>query len=188
MGEKSNLVFISRNREKDSEHHALHLFNNIIRPVKNAKFLGLEIDNLLSFKKHIDELQNKTTKRLNVLKVLARNNVKPECLLKLYKSYIRPLMEYGSAAFIATSATQLNRLTRIQNEATRISLHLPSYIRSNLLTEYSGIQPIKNRILSMNRILLEKMKKQNSHITELCTEKNDNFSQNLKSPIDILRE
>ena len=187
-GEKSNLLFISRCREKESQNHALHLFNDLIRPVKTAKFLGIEIDSQLSFEKHIDGIQNRTTKRMNVLKVLARNNVKPECLLKLYKCYIRSVIEYGSAAFIATTSKQFDRLSRIQNEAIRVCLQLPRYIRTNLLQEYAGIPNLKNRVLTLNKTLLTKMKAKNTHIAQLCETLESNQSKTLKSPIDILSE
>ena len=112
-GEKSSLVFISRNRNDDKESHALHLFNDIIRPVNSAKFLGIEIDSRLSFSKHIDSINNRATKRINLLKMLARHGVNPTTLMRLYKIYIRPLSEYGSASFITTPSSQSNRLKQI---------------------------------------------------------------------------
>ena len=118
--------------------------------------------------------------------MLARNEVKPECLLKLYKCYIRSVIEYGSAAFIATSATQFDRLTRIQNEAIRVCLQLPRYIRTNLLKEYAGIQNLRDRILTLNKMLLTKMKAKNTHIAQFCENLESNLSETLKSPIDIL--
>ena len=54
-----NLLFISRSREKNSENHALHLFNDLIRPVKSAKLLGVEIDDQLSFKTTLIQLSTK---------------------------------------------------------------------------------------------------------------------------------
>ena len=87
-GEKSSLIFILRNREKNNENYALHLFDDVIRPVKSARFLGIEIDDSLSFRKHIDTIQNRVAKRMNVLKILARNGVQPKTLIRLYKIYV----------------------------------------------------------------------------------------------------
>ena len=84
-GEKSKLVFISRKRNANEENHCLQLFNDIIRPVSQAKFLGVEIDQWLSFKSHFEDVQNRSKKRLNVLRVLARAGVEPKVLMKLYK-------------------------------------------------------------------------------------------------------
>ena len=38
------------------------------------------------------------------------------------------------------------RLQRIQNEAIRICLKLPKYIRTKLLHEYASLEPIDERI------------------------------------------
>ena len=135
--------------------------------LKSAKFLGVEIDSLLSFKKHIDSVCDRSSKRLNVLKVLAYNGVEPKILMKLYKIYIRPVIEYGSIAFSTAPKTQLIRLEQIQNEAIRISLRLPRYIRKSLLNQYASIQSIDDRLLRLNSSLLNTMKIKNDHVNWL---------------------
>ena len=55
-GDKSNLVIISRKRKKLDENLCVLLFNDVVRPVSKAKFLGVEIDESLRFKNHIHEL------------------------------------------------------------------------------------------------------------------------------------
>ena len=177
---------LSRNRKDNDENYALHLFNDIIRPVKNAKFLGVEIDGVLSFAKHIDTITNRASRRLNVLKVLARHGVEPKILINLYKSYVRPIIEYGSSAFIATSTTQFDRLKRIQNEAIRVCLRLPRYIRSELLHEYASLEQIRDRLLKMNSSLLNRMKTHNDHIKNLCETNSSYSDMQPRSPIDIL--
>ena len=54
-GDKSNLVIISRGKKIDDENLCILLFNDVVRPVSKATFLGLEIDESLSFKGHIQE-------------------------------------------------------------------------------------------------------------------------------------
>ena len=185
-GEKSNLLFISRNWKDSDENYALHLFDDVIRPVKSAKFLGVEIDSMLSFNKHIDVIQNKSTRRINVLKALARNGVEPKILIRLYKIYVRPILEYGSASFISATTTQFDRLNRIQNSAIRTSLNLPKYIRSSLLNEYSGLEPIKDRIYKLNRSLMTRMKRHNEHVKTLCDNIPSDTSIRPMTPIELL--
>ena len=183
-GEKSNLIFISRTRDNDNQNHALHLFNDVIRPVSSAKFLGVEIDNLLSFKKHFDSISDRATRRLSVLKVLAYHGTKPDTLMKLYKTYIRPIIEYGSISFISAPKMQLDRLQKIQNEAIRICLRLPRYIRTDLLHEYASMAPLMNRLERFNRKLIETMKKYNCHIESLVS--NHTISDAAQSPLDTV--
>ena len=185
-GDKSNLIFISRARVDDKENHALQLFNDTIRPVNNAKFLGVEFDSALSFKKHTDSIQSRSTTRLNVLKVLARNGVDSKTLIKLYKIYVRPITEYGSAAFVATTTTQLDRLKRIQNEAIRVCLKLPRYIRTDLLHEYASLEPITDRLLAMNHSLMSRMKTHNADVETLRDTISNVAHKKLKSPIALI--
>ena len=173
-GEKSKLVFISRMRKANDENHCLQLFNDIIRPVNQAKFLGVKIDQWLSFKSHFEDIHNRSKKRLNVLRVLARAGVEPKVLMKLYKIYVRPILEYGSLSFIAAPKSQLDKLQKIQNEGLRICLRLPSYIRTGLLHECASIEPINDRLLSLNSHLLRKMYYQNPDVKKLIDGTVDN--------------
>ena len=186
-GEKSNLLFITKGNNSDKENYALQLFNDVVRPVKQAKFLGIEIDNCLSFKNHFDSITNKATKRLNVLKVLAYNGTEPKTLMKLYKSYIRPIIEYGSIAFISASKTQMDRLLSIEHNAIRTCLRLPRYIRNSLLHEYASLEPLSVRLIKFNKKLLNIMKTNNSHIQTLLANHIPTHDRAL-SPLDILSE
>ena len=138
-GEKSKFMFIERLKSPDGENHCLHLFNDIIRPTNQAKFLGIEIDDKLVFKKHFEAIVSKSLKHINVLRLLSRSNVKPKTLVQLYKTYIRPIIEYGSFCFLAAPKQNMSMLDKIQNQTLRICLHLPSYIRTSLLHEYASI-------------------------------------------------
>ena len=87
--------------------------------------------------------------------------------MKLYKIYIRPIIEYGSIAFTTAPKSQLDRLENIQYDAIRIALRLPKYIRKSLLNEYASIQPIHVRLTSLNTKLLDIMKTRNDHVKGL---------------------
>ena len=185
-GEKSSLLFISRTRDKDEENHSLHLFDDIVRPVESAQFLGVEIDSKLSFKKHFVSVCNRATKRLNVLKVLAQAGVEASILMKLYQCYISSLFEYGCPSFLAAPKEQLNRFQKIQNDSIRACLRLPSYIRTSLLHEYASIAPVKERLCVTATKLLGKMRKHNEHINQLVADHDLVNSARHFSPLDVL--
>ena len=136
------------------------------------------------FKKQVDSIHDRSVKRLNVLKVLACYGVEPKVLMKLYKIYIRPIIEYGSIAFTTAPKSQLDRLESIQFDAIRIALRLPKYIRKSLLNEYASIQPTHVRLTSLNTKLLDTMKTRNDHVKWLVQNyslPNDNCNL---SPLD----
>ena len=185
-GEKSNLLIIQRNRDLVEENYALQLFDDIIRPTNSAKFLGVEIDRILAFKKHFDSILDCASRRLNVLRVLASNGTDAPTLMRLYKIYVRPIIEYGSVTFMSAPKTQLSRLQQMQNEAIRICLRLPRYIRTELLHEYASIEPIFVRLVMLNGKLLNTMKSKNSHIETLVNDHVSPTDNRHLSPLDNL--
>ena len=112
-GAKSNLLLINRLNEKPKEDLCIQLFNDIIRPCPSARYLGVQFDSRLRFKEHFDALEKKATSRLNLFKLLVKNGVENRILIQLYKTYVRPLFEYGSLSFLPERLTQLQR---IQNQ------------------------------------------------------------------------
>ena len=186
-GDKSKLVFLSRNNIKPDENYSLHLFNDVVRPSKQAKFLGIQIDERLSFKQHFDAIHTSTARRLNVLRVLSRNDVKPIILLRLYKIYIRSIIEYGSFSFICAPKIFISKLQKIQNEALRVCLRLPSYIRVSLLHEYASLETLDDRMLMLNSRLLKKMYRHNSDIRILVENHFDERSLRDISPISRIQ-
>ena len=124
--------------------------------------------------------------RLNVLRAISRAGVDKNILMRLFKTYVQPLMEYGSASFIAAPKTSLSKLQKTQNEAIRICLRLPRYIRVDLLHEYASLNPIKERLVNVNRRLLETMIIHNDDIRDLVQQRNSTQDSLPKSPLDIL--
>ena len=131
-GDKSNLVILSKKRKKPNENLAILLFNDVVRPVSKAKFLGVEINPSLNFKDHIQALSQRAEKRLNILRILAWGGTDPKILIRLYKVYVRSIFEYGSVCFVHSPDSTLDIMQKIQNRAIRICLHLPRYVSLKL--------------------------------------------------------
>ena len=76
----------------------LELFGEPIIQTQTAKLLGILFDRRLSFKDHMKDLMTKVYRRLNLLKSLKGTDwgARPYTILKAYKCFIRPVLEYGS--------------------------------------------------------------------------------------------
>lgn len=89
----------------------------------NAKFLGLIFDRTLNWQLHIQTLRQKCSQRLNLLKTLNGTawGADKKCLLRLYGSHIRSILDYGSIVYSSASHSTLKKLDTIQNQALRIA-------------------------------------------------------------------
>ena len=170
-GDKSNLVIISRKKKKLDENVCILLFNDVVRPISKAKFLGVEIDNSLRFKEHIQDLALRAEKRLNILRILAWGGTEPKTLLRLYKVYVRSVFEYGCVAFLHVADSTLEILQKIQNKAIRIALRLHRYVSLKILHENACLPTVKERLHQLGLSLLGKMGKGNPLIKEVVKEK-----------------
>ena len=90
-----------------------------LQQVECTKFLGLYIDNDLSWASHINylsKLLSRNTGILNKLKYYFPTNI----LMKLYSSLISPYLNYGILAWGNCAKTLLDKLFYIQKRAIRI--------------------------------------------------------------------
>lgn len=99
------------------------LYNNTpLAFVKSNKFLGVYLDDKLSFQQHINYIIKKACKGLNILRSLAgvQWGSDPRILSMLYKSIVRSHFDYSSLAYMNANQSLLRKLDVIQNKALRI--------------------------------------------------------------------
>ncbi|GFW67851.1 RNA-directed DNA polymerase from mobile element jockey [Trichonephila clavipes] len=90
----------------------LTFFDDNIQWVSVVKYLGLHIDNRLTFKKHIDHLAEKFWGRIHLAISLVgrRSPLSLENKVILYKQVLRPIITYGSPVWGAAAATQMKKI------------------------------------------------------------------------------
>ena len=91
--------------------------NNDIGTSECQKHLGLTLDSKLSFNHHLDEKIKKANKGIGLINRL-RKHVPRKSLLTLYKSYIRPHLDYGDIIYDHPgNSTFVRKLESIQYNA-----------------------------------------------------------------------
>ena len=93
--------------------------NHGIERVNTMKFLGVLLDDNLSWKEHIKYLVNKIAENTGLM-YRAKPFLDKESLLALYYSYIHSYLNYANLAWGSTYLTNLKKLRSQQKRAIRI--------------------------------------------------------------------
>ena len=93
-----------------------YIQNTPIRSVSSVKYLGVTIDECLSFNEHI----NRISHRANSIKEFLQKNIK-SCPLKVkdncYKIMVRPIMEYACTVWSPYTRKNIQGLEAVQRRA-----------------------------------------------------------------------
>ena len=90
-------VIFSRERPK-STHPTLSFSNNTVTQSVTQKHLGMLLDTKLDFQEHLKSIFNKVNKAIGLLRKL-HNTLSRLPLLSIYKSFIRPHVDYGDVIY-----------------------------------------------------------------------------------------
>ena len=101
--------------------------NKCVRPESKVyiDYLGVLIDQNLSWKYHIDSIVTKIGKNVELTAKL-RHSVPRPILLNIYKSLVHPYLTYGLAAWDQVCRTYLNKILILQKRALRL-LHFTDW-------------------------------------------------------------
>ena len=93
--------------------------NMVINSTNSVKYLGLYIDNKLSWKYHIDYLCKIISRNMGIINKL-KAFFPHHILFSLYNTLILSYINYGILAWGSAAATTINRLLILQKRALRI--------------------------------------------------------------------
>lgn len=95
-----------------------------VKSSSSVRFLGVIIDYKLSFKEHVNFVEKKCLRSLNIIKYLRGTwwGASAQTLIILYKSFVRSIIVYANFVYFPTQAAQKYKLEKIQYTAIRLSL------------------------------------------------------------------
>ena len=91
-----------------------------IEEVDNLKFLGFYFDHRLTWSSMIENMSTYFRQRMGALYRVI-DFLGPRGLAVAFKSFVRPVCEYGSVAIMGASTTHLSKLDAIQKMAEKLS-------------------------------------------------------------------
>ena len=140
---KSNfIIFTGKNKNYDQSMAKLSIGKNDLLQVPYTKFLGVLIDERLSWQEHINLVNNKVRKSIGIIRKIS-GFISQNALRILYYSLIYPHLSYCNLIWASTYSTNLQKLLISQKKIARIatfSIYLapsaPLFKKLNLLTVY----------------------------------------------------
>ena len=80
----------------------------------SAKFLGVQVDEHLTWNQHIKVINNKIAKNLEILRKIAYL-LRPKILLALYYTLVDPYLLYGNIVWASNYHSRIKCLSLLQN-------------------------------------------------------------------------
>lgn len=122
--DKTNyMIFKSKRSKLDSNTGKLYLNGVEIVKVSSVKFLGVILDETLSWIPHINYIKTKVAKGIGII-AKARKYLNSSSLISLYYSFIYPYLIYCVEVWGCACKTHLLPIMKIQRKALRIILSL----------------------------------------------------------------
>ena len=175
---KSNLLFFNIGNNEPKKDINIYLDGEQLKPKEYAKYLGVYIDNKLSWQNHIQETNNKINKGIGILKIM-RHYLQDKQLINLYFSFIKPYIEYGTLAWGGACKTNLTKIDRSLNKSVRTMLFKNRREPSKPLYKYLNILPLEYNIKLLRGKFMHKLlsKKQ----PEIIEEKFPYFNESINN-------
>lgn len=140
----------------------------ILNEVKETKYLGVILDDNLTFNENAIFTSKKISQKVNILYRL-NNSVSSFTKCMIYKTIIAPHFNYCSTVMINYDDNKINILQKMQNRAIRNILLVNKYTSIKLMLETLGWLSIRQQIIYNTCIFIYKMinKLTPSYLSEL---------------------
>ena len=120
--QKKTVSMLFHHPHQKSTQLDLHLNGNPITQVTSHKHLGLTLTSSFAWTDHINVTVKKALRMVAILRHLrSAHQFLSKHLLRVYRVYIRPLLEYSSTTWSALPASSAHRLQSVQNKALTVA-------------------------------------------------------------------
>ena len=133
----------------------------------HTKFLGMVMDNRLTWRRHIEHVEKKCKQVLNLLRCISGQTwgADKTTMLMIYRAFIRPRLDYGSIAYNSATDGLKKRLEAIQMSALRISCGAMKGTSNAAIQVECGEMPLDLRRLNQSLKYASKISANGDHPT-----------------------
>lgn len=113
--------------------------------------MGIWLDSKCTWKKHVQYIKSKCEQRINFIRSITGSwwGAHPEDLIRLYKTTVRSVIEYGSFCFYPAARTHILVLKRIQYRCLRLALGSMNSTHTKSLEVLAGVPPLMIRFYEL---------------------------------------
>ena len=108
-----------RSKKYDKEKAIITLHGNKIEQISHTKFLGVYIDEHLTWDEHIKQISSKVSKSIGILWKL-KPFLTSKLLLVVYNTLVLPYLSYCNLIWSSACDTRIGKLFVLQKRAVRI--------------------------------------------------------------------
>jgi hypothetical protein len=168
------------NRKLDIKLHGKRIKHD-----NKPKLLGLKLDKNLTFYDHIQEINARVDRRINMMRSIRGKNwgASPKLLLTTYKALVRPIIEYIPFIKYSASETSMMKLETLQRKAVKIAFRLPNSTATKDCYKLARIDNIKDRFELLSTRYLQKATNSNQLIRELIDNYNPQFKPRVRNGV-----
>lgn len=152
--DKTNAILFDNITEINLNKYKINYHNTSLPWSKTAKYLGITLDQKLTFKEHIHKIRSKFRQAKAQLYPLIgrKSTLSLNNKILLYKSHLRPILCYSSPVWAYAAKTHIKLLLVSQNSTLRQILDLPWYVTNRQMYRALKIPTLDNFIqkLSIN--------------------------------------
>ncbi len=106
-------------RGKTGITHDYNMDGTPLTQVEHHPYLGVELQNNMQWSEHISTVKNKSTRVLNLMRRNFSRGTTVSTRDTIYKSLVRPHLEYCSSVWDPSNRTDVDKLEAVQNKAAR---------------------------------------------------------------------
>lgn len=154
---KTEYMLIGSRQRISTLNEVLNLSVNgvTLQQVKNAKCLGVTIDEFLTWETHLTNVIRKVSAGIGVLrrvkKIVPRDN-----LISIYRSIIEPYFDYCCLVWDGIGTSLAERLQKLQNRAARVITSATYLKRSKDIRSELGWQTLQERRNKLKAVMMFK--------------------------------
>ena len=150
---KTELIIFKSKRFRINKHLNFRISGQKIIPVNSNKYLGIKLDENLTFSPHHKDLAI-TLSRSNGMLAKIRHFVNLETLINIYHAIFASHIRYACQVWGQVKNMSFNKLLTLQNKALRI-IHFQNYtFNANILYRLSHILKLPDQIKLLNCMLV----------------------------------